>query len=81
MGRIEELAARYRSHIGAPWQRNLAGEPPFKGETTQAILAANLVQPPPRLDYIREDTPVPVCKAIEKALRKEPADPRNPLIV
>ena len=26
MGRIEDLAARYRSHIGAPWQRNLAGE-------------------------------------------------------
>lgn len=26
MGRIEELAARYRRHIGAPWQRNLAGE-------------------------------------------------------
>jgi hypothetical protein len=26
MGRIEELTARYRSHIGAPWQRNLAGD-------------------------------------------------------
>jgi len=26
MGRIEELASRYRSHIGAPWQRNLAGD-------------------------------------------------------
>ncbi len=26
MGRIEELAARYRNHIGAPWQRNLAGD-------------------------------------------------------
>jgi len=26
MGRIEELAARYRSHIGAPWQRTLAGD-------------------------------------------------------
>jgi len=26
MGRIEELAARYRRHIGAPWQRNLAGD-------------------------------------------------------
>lgn len=26
MGRIEELAARYRGHIGAPWQRNLSGE-------------------------------------------------------
>lgn len=26
MGRIEDLAARYRGHIGAPWQRNLAGD-------------------------------------------------------
>ncbi|MCK4547431.1 MAG: DUF1788 domain-containing protein [Candidatus Eisenbacteria sp.] len=26
MGRIENLAARYRRHIGAPWQRNLAGD-------------------------------------------------------
>ena len=25
MGRIEELAKRYGSHIAAPWQRNLAG--------------------------------------------------------
>lgn len=26
MGRIEELATRYRGHIAAPWQRNLAGD-------------------------------------------------------
>ena len=26
MGRIEELATRYRGHICAPWQRNLAGD-------------------------------------------------------
>ncbi len=26
MGRIEELASRYRSHISAPWQRSLAGD-------------------------------------------------------
>ena len=26
MGRIEDLAVRYRGHIGAPWQRNLAGD-------------------------------------------------------
>lgn len=26
MGRIENLAARYRGHIDAPWQRNLAGD-------------------------------------------------------
>lgn len=26
MGRIEDLATRYRGHVGAPWQRNLAGD-------------------------------------------------------
>ena len=26
MGRIEELANRYRNHISAPWQQNLAGD-------------------------------------------------------
>ena len=26
MGRIEELAAQYHTHIAAPWQRNLAAE-------------------------------------------------------
>lgn len=26
MGHIEDLAKRYRSHISAPWQQNLAGE-------------------------------------------------------
>lgn len=26
MGRIEELAGRFCGHIGAPWQRNLAGD-------------------------------------------------------
>jgi len=26
MSRIEELATRFRNHIGAPWQRNLAGD-------------------------------------------------------
>ncbi len=26
MGRIEELAERYRSHISTPWQRGLAGD-------------------------------------------------------
>jgi hypothetical protein len=26
MGRIKELSKRYRNHISAPWQRNLAGD-------------------------------------------------------
>jgi eukaryotic-like serine/threonine-protein kinase len=60
--------------LGVVGHEMLAGSPPFTGATTQAILAANLTQPPPRLDYLRDDIPIPVCRAIEKALRKDPAD-------
>src|SRR2546423_5119603 len=60
--------------LGVVGHEMLAGSPPFTGETTQAVLAANLTKPPPRLDYIREDVPLPVCRAIEKALKKDPRD-------
>jgi len=60
--------------LGVVGHEMLAGSPPFKGETTQAILAANLTQAPPRLDYLRDDIPVPLSRAIEKALKKDPAD-------
>ncbi|MFL5486687.1 MAG: serine/threonine-protein kinase, partial [Gemmatimonadaceae bacterium] len=59
--------------LGVVGHEMLAGDPPFTGATTQAILAANLTQPPPRLDYLRDDVPIPVCRAIEKALQKDPA--------
>src|SRR3954471_12430094 len=52
----------------------LAGQPPFTGTTTQAILAANLTQPPPRLEYLRAEVPPGIARAIERALRKAPAD-------
>src|SRR5437868_5194561 len=60
--------------LGVVGHEMLAGSPPFTGATTQAILAANLTQPPPRLDYLRDDVPTTVCRAIEKALKKDPAD-------
>src|SRR6476660_32259 len=54
--------------LGVVGHEMLAGEPPFKGGSTQAILAAHLTQQPPRLDRLRQDVPIPVCQAIEKAL-------------
>jgi len=51
----------------------LAGAQPFVGASTQAILAAHLTKPPPRIDRLREDVPLAVCAAIEKALEKDPA--------
>jgi serine/threonine-protein kinase len=60
--------------LGVLGHEMLAGMPPFTGATTQAIVVANLTQPPPRLEYLRAETPVPVCRAIAKALAKEPFD-------
>ncbi|MEP6550346.1 MAG: serine/threonine-protein kinase, partial [Gemmatimonadales bacterium] len=60
--------------LGVVGHEMLAGARPFTGETTQAILAANLTKPAPRLDYLREDVPIPVCRAIGKALNKDPRD-------
>ena len=59
--------------LGVVAHEMLAGMPPFTGATTQAIIAANLIQPPPRLDLLRAETPGPICKAIAKALEKDPA--------
>src|SRR5256714_708867 len=71
-GDVDHRADLYA--LGVVGHEMLAGEPPFKGDTTRAILAANLTQAPPRLDYVRDDVPAPVCRAIEKALQKEPAE-------
>jgi len=60
--------------LGVVAYEMFAGTPPFVGTSTQAVLAAHLTQPPPRLDDIRDDVPIPVSRAIVKALQKEPAD-------
>ena len=60
--------------LGVVGYEMISGSPPFTGATTQAILAANLTQPPPRLEYLRADVPPRVARAIEKALMKSPAD-------
>ncbi|HEY1952963.1 MAG TPA: serine/threonine-protein kinase [Gemmatimonadaceae bacterium] len=60
--------------LGVLGHEMLAGSPPFTGATTQAIIAANLTQPPPRLEYLRADVPAGVARAISIALRKSPGD-------
>jgi len=52
----------------------LAGDPPFLGPTAPAIIARQLVDPPPSLRTVRQTVPEELERAIEKALAKVPAD-------
>ncbi len=52
----------------------LAGDPPFTGPTAPAIIARQLVDPPPSLRTVRATVPEELERAIEKALAKVPAD-------
>src|SRR2546422_2607430 len=50
----------------------LAGMPPFKGPTAQALIAAQIMAPPPPLGAVRPETPPKVEDAIIRALAKDP---------
>ncbi|MGH7516483.1 MAG: protein kinase domain-containing protein [Gemmatimonadales bacterium] len=60
--------------LGCVLYEMLAGEPPFRGRTTQAILARHLHEPPPPLRIRRPNLPEAVEDAVAKALAKVPAD-------
>ncbi len=59
--------------LGVVGYEMFAGNQPFSGATTHAILAAHLTKDPPRLDDLRDDVPMNVVKAINCALQKDPA--------
>jgi tetratricopeptide (TPR) repeat protein len=52
----------------------LAGEPPYTGPSSQAIIAKRLTEPVPHLRTVREGIPEGVEQAITRALAKVPAD-------
>ncbi len=60
--------------LGVVGHEMFAGEQPFTGGSTQAIMAAHLTKEPPRLDDIRDDIPDNVVRAIKCALKKNPGE-------
>ena len=60
--------------LGVVGYEILAGEPPFTAPNAQAIIFAHLTEEPRQLDRVRFDTPLAVCRAIDKALRKTPEE-------
>jgi tRNA A-37 threonylcarbamoyl transferase component Bud32/dipeptidyl aminopeptidase/acylaminoacyl peptidase len=52
----------------------LAGEPPFTGPSSQAIVAKILTEAPPDVTAQRASTPPSVAEAIRRGLQKIPAD-------
>ena len=60
--------------LGAVTYEMLAGEPPFSGPSTQAIVAKVLNERPVSLRTVRDTVPVAVDNAVQVALAKLPAD-------
>ena len=60
--------------LGAVTYEMLAGEPPFTGPTTQAVIARVLTTEPALLDEVRRSVPPNVAAAVHTALAKLPAD-------
>jgi len=52
----------------------LAGQPPFRGNTAQTILARHRIEPIPSVRVLRPDLPGWVEEVIRRALAKAPAD-------
>ncbi|HEX7025182.1 MAG TPA: serine/threonine-protein kinase, partial [Gemmatimonadales bacterium] len=60
--------------LGALAYEMLAGEPPFRGSTAQALIAAQLTRTPTALTESRPAVPAGLAAVIHRCLEKRPAD-------
>jgi hypothetical protein len=60
--------------LGCVTYQMLAGEPPFTGSSTQALLARHRFMPAPSVRLVRPDLPAGVDAVIRKAMAKSAAD-------
>jgi eukaryotic-like serine/threonine-protein kinase len=60
--------------LGAVLYEMLAGEAPYTGATTQALIVKRLTEPPPSIRSQRPNVPEAVDQAIRRALAPVPAD-------
>ena len=60
--------------LGCVLYEMLAGEPPFTGQSAQAVVAKRLSTPAPRVSILRQTVPSHVEQALARALALTPAD-------
>jgi TolB-like protein/tRNA A-37 threonylcarbamoyl transferase component Bud32 len=60
--------------LGVLGYEMLTGEPPFKGPSPQALLAAHVTQQPEPITDHRASVPAPLAQLLMRCLEKKPAD-------